>query len=81
MAMRLHISLEDNLVEALDQRVGRRGRSAFISEAVRQALEEERRWGAIEAALATASAEGHEWDRDPSDWVRAQRRGDARRIG
>jgi len=79
--MRLHISLEDDLVEALDQRVGRRGRSAFISEAVRQSLEEERRWAAIEAALAGAPTQGHEWDADPAAWVRAQRRGDARRTG
>ena len=79
--MRLHISLDDDIVAQLDQRVGRRRRSAFIAETLRRALEDERRWEDIEAAVAAVADTGHEWDADPSSWVRAQRRGDARRVG
>jgi len=79
--MRLHISLEDELVEQMDQRVGRRRRSAFIAETLRRALDDERRWGDIEAAFGAVADEGHAWDVDPAAWVRAQRRADERRVG
>ena len=36
--MRVHISLEDVLVRELDERAGSRGRSAYVEEAVREAL-------------------------------------------
>lgn len=81
MAMRMHISLDDELVERLDRRVGRRRRSALIVEMLRRALDDERRWEDIEAALSTLPAHGHDWDSDPASWVRAQRRGDDRRLG
>jgi metal-responsive CopG/Arc/MetJ family transcriptional regulator len=79
--MRLHISLEDELIDALDARVGRRGRSAFIAATIRQALEDQRRWDEIEAALGSLEGSEHEWDPDPAGWVRQQRRGDRRRVG
>jgi Arc/MetJ-type ribon-helix-helix transcriptional regulator len=79
--MRLHISLDDDLVEQLDRHVGRRRRSTFISETLRRALDDERRWEDIEAGLGALSDEGHDWDADPADWVRAQRRGDQTRVG
>ncbi len=79
--MRLHISLEDELIAALDARVGSRGRSAFIAATIRQALEDQRRWDEIEAALGSLQDSDHEWDRDPAGWVRSQRRGDRRRVG
>lgn len=79
--MRLHISLEDGLVEQLDELVGRRRRSAFIAETLRRALEDERRWADIESAVSALADHGHDWDEDPSSWVRAQRRGDERRVG
>lgn len=81
VAMRLHISLEQELVDQLDRRVGRRRRSAFIAQTVRRALEDERRWEEIEATVGALSESGHAWDEDPAGWVRAQRRGDARRVG
>jgi metal-responsive CopG/Arc/MetJ family transcriptional regulator len=80
MAMRLHITLDDRLVAQLDGRVGRRRRSAFISETVRRALEDERRWDDIEAGLG-ALAGSHEWDADPAGWVASQRTGDPTRVG
>jgi hypothetical protein len=79
--MRVHISLADEIIAALDARVGARGRSAFIAATVRQALDDERRWEEIEAALGSVDSSGHEWDGDPASWVRAQRRGDPRRVG
>jgi metal-responsive CopG/Arc/MetJ family transcriptional regulator len=79
--MRLHISLDDDLVEQLDRRVGRRRRSTFISEMVRRALEDERRWEDIEAGLGALADRDHEWDSDPAGWVTAQRSGDPTRVG
>lgn len=79
--MRLHITLEDELVEQLDERVGRGRRSAFIAALIRRALDDERRWDEIEAALGGIDDEGHPWDEDPAAWVRAQRASDARRTG
>jgi hypothetical protein len=79
--MRVHITLADDLVRELDNRVGARRRSAFIAEAVRQALDEERRWELVESALGAISGQGHEWDDDPAGWVRTQRRSDRSRIG
>jgi metal-responsive CopG/Arc/MetJ family transcriptional regulator len=74
----MHIELADELVAELDRVAGRRGRSAFVRTAVQRALENERRWEAIESAAGTVHG-GHEWDADPARWVRDQRRGDARR--
>lgn len=82
--MRLHISLDDTLVAELDQRVGRRRRSAFLAAALRSALEDERRWEDIEAALGALDDgidDGHPWDDDAADWVRRQRGADSRRVG
>ena len=81
MAMRLHITLEDELVEDLDRRVGPRGRSGFIAQALRQALEDQRRWEMIESAIGSIPDRGHDWDADPAAWVRSQRRGAERRVG
>jgi predicted nucleic acid-binding protein len=73
--MRLHISLAEDLVAELDRRVGRRRRSAFIAETVGRALDDERRWDQIEAAIGALGGREHEWDDDPAAWVAAQRRG------
>jgi metal-responsive CopG/Arc/MetJ family transcriptional regulator len=81
VAMRLHISLDDELVKELDERVGRRRRSVFIGATVRRALDDERRWEDIEAGLGALSEREHEWDSDPVGWVTAQRHGDAARVG
>jgi metal-responsive CopG/Arc/MetJ family transcriptional regulator len=79
--MRLHIALDDELVADLDRRVGPRRRSAFIAELIRRGLDDERRWDDIESALGALADADHEWDADPAEWVRSQRRGDARRAG
>ena len=81
VAMRVHITLEDDLVQALDRRVGVRRRSSFIARAVQKALEDQHRWELIESAVGSITDEGHAWDEDPAAWVRDQRRGDVRRVG
>ncbi len=79
--MRVHITLDDALVAELDQRAGVRRRSAFIAEIIRRTLDDERRWDDIESSLGSLPDEGHQWDDDPADWVRRQRRSDSRRAG
>ncbi|MGA9285914.1 MAG: hypothetical protein WBV85_10790 [Solirubrobacteraceae bacterium] len=79
--MRVHISLDDALIEQLDRRIGARRRSAFISETLRRALEDDQRWEDIEAGLGALSETTHEWDRDTAGWVAAQRTGDSARVG
>jgi len=79
--MRVHIYVDDDLLRELDELVGPRGRSSFITEAVRRAVDAERRWRKIESAFGKIGDTGHEWDEDPATWVRAQRRADERRVG
>lgn len=79
--MRLHISIEDSIVEELDQRVGARRRSPFIAAALRRALDDERRWEAIAEAAGAIEDAHHGWDEDPGRWVRDQRRADSTRVG
>lgn len=78
--MRVHITLDAQLVAELDRRAGERRRSAFIAELIRRGLDDERRWDDIESALGGIADTGHDWDADPSAWVRDQRH-DARRSG
>jgi metal-responsive CopG/Arc/MetJ family transcriptional regulator len=79
--MRVHIELDDSLVQEIDQRAGSRNRSDYIRRAIAAALHESRRWDMIQSAAGTITASGHDWDDDPAGWVRSQRRGDARRVG
>jgi metal-responsive CopG/Arc/MetJ family transcriptional regulator len=79
--MRVHVILDDDLVRQLDELTGPRGRSPFIAEAVRQAVDRERRWRALKRSAGAIADHGHEWDEDPAAWVHAQRRADPRRVG
>jgi Arc/MetJ-type ribon-helix-helix transcriptional regulator len=78
--MRLHVSMPDELVAELDETVGQRHRSSYISRAVRFALDEDRRRSALRASLGSIDDFDHEWDDDPAEWVR-QQRSDDRRAG
>lgn len=79
--MRLHIQLSDELVAELDARLaGPRQRSAFVSELIRRALDDQRRWDEIESAIGSVSDGEHAWDADAAAWVRAQR-SETRRAG
>ena len=77
----MHIYLDDDIVEELDRRVGSRRRSAFVAQAVRAALDDERRWELIESSIGAIPDGGHDWDADPAAWVHEQRRSDVRRAG
>ena len=79
--MRVHITLSDALVAELDDRAGSRRRSAYIAEIIRRTLDDERRWDDLEQSLGSLPDEGHDWDDDPAEWVRRQRRSDDRRAG
>ena len=79
--MRVHIELDDALVQEIDQRAGSRNRSAYIRQAVAAALRDSGRWEMIESAAGAIRASDHEWDEDPAAWVRSQRRNDVRRVG
>jgi hypothetical protein len=79
--MRVHITLEERLVRELDRRVGSRRRSSYIADAVERALDGDRRWESIEAALGSIPDGGHDWDDDAARWVRDQRRADDQRVG
>jgi len=78
--MRLNISLADEVVAALDRRVGPRQRSAFVSAAVLCALADEQRWDELAASAGALAGTAHCWDEDPAGWVRAQRT-ERRRAG
>lgn len=79
--MRMHIEVDDALVAKVDELAGPRGRSQFVRSAIERAVEHEIRWSLIEAAAGSIADQGHDWDGDPAEWVRWQRRGDARRGG
>ena len=65
--------LDDELVDQLDERCGPRERSAFIVNAITRALEFERQWDTLEAAIGSVAARGHAWQTDPQKWIRAER--------
>ena len=79
--MRVHISLDEDVVEEVDEIAGERGRSSYIQEAVRERLERDRRWRKIWSAVGSISDEGHPWDPDVAKWVHDSRREDPRRVG
>lgn len=79
--MRMHIELDDELIDRIDDIAGPRGRSGFVRQALEAAVTQEERWRALESAFGAIPATGHEWDDDPAAWVRAQRHSDPRRAG
>lgn len=48
---------------------------------MRGALDDERRWNDIDAAIGRVPDSGHAWDADADGWVRAERAADTRRLG
>ncbi|HEX3613440.1 MAG TPA: type II toxin-antitoxin system VapB family antitoxin [Sporichthyaceae bacterium] len=79
--MRMHIELDDDLVADVDRLAGPRGRSDFVRDALRAAVDRQLRAQALRRAAGAIEAEGHEWDRDPAAWVEQQRQGDRSRVG
>ena len=79
--MRMHLEMDDALVAELDELAGPRGRSEFVREAVRDAVDRRRRACRIRQSAGVVRDGGHEWDADPADWVQRQRAGDPERVG
>ncbi len=79
--MRTHIEMDDALIRRIDAVAGRRMRSQFVREAVEVALDQAERTRRLLASSGSIPDQGHAWDDDPAGWVRAQRRGDVRRVG
>lgn len=81
MHMRMHIELDDAIVTEIDALAGPRRRSAFVREAIKAAVEKQRRKSRLREAAGILRDSEHEWDDDPAAWVRRQRSGDLRRVG
>jgi hypothetical protein len=79
--MRVHISLDEDLVHEIDEQAGIRGRSSYIADAVRKQIDQDRRWKLMRSAIGSISDEGHPWDADVARWVHESRREDPRRVG
>jgi hypothetical protein len=74
---RLHIMVPQGLAEELDRRVGKRGRSSFITKAMERELRRLRLVDAIEDAageLAEVETPGWETPEAVAEWVTALRR-------
>ena len=79
--MRMHVDLDGALVAQVDEIAGPRRRSAFVRDAVRDAVDRRRRQHVLRQAAGVLRDGGHEWDDDPAAWVQRQRSGDPRRVG
>ena len=71
--MRVHLSLADDVVAAVDAQVGARERSSYIEAALRRVLADQGRQQALDEAIGSIADSGHDWDDDPAAWVRMQR--------
>lgn len=74
---RTHVVMSDELLEAIDEVVGKRGRSRFLAEAAAEKLERLALTEAVRASagIARGSAYSHWRDRDTAvAWVRKTRR-------
>lgn len=75
---RTHVILDDEVLKAIDEKVGQRGRSRFLEEAAMEKLERIALEGAIrKGAGILKDADYPHWrDTDSvQEWVRASRRG------
>lgn len=81
--MRTHVILPDEMVESIDELVGKRKRSRFVEEAVNDKLKRERLGRALEEAAGMLKAEDYpEWStpEKASEWVRKSRQADEERT-
>lgn len=79
---RAHVTMPVDLVNEIDNLVGRRGRSRFLEEAAAEKLQIMRRVAAFERAVATPTDTIPEWDTREStaEWVRELREGWEERL-
>lgn len=74
---RTHIVIPEDLVQAIDALVGKRGRSAFIAEAAQREVERRRLLEALKKTTGSWKDKNHpELKRGAAAWVRKQRRED-----
>jgi hypothetical protein len=74
---RTHVIMSDEVLGAIDEIVGKRGRSRFIEEAAAEKLERIALIEAITVTAGIARGNGYEHWRDPettAEWVRETRR-------
>jgi hypothetical protein len=77
---RTHVILSDEVIDAIDEKVGQRGRSRFLEEAAREKLERLELEAALRKGAGILKAKDYpEWRDQGSinEWVRAQRRTEA----
>jgi metal-responsive CopG/Arc/MetJ family transcriptional regulator len=80
-AKRTHIVIPDQLVNQIDQVVGKRGRSGFLVQAAEKELQRLRQIKALETAAGTWSDKDHpELKQGSSAWVKQLRRENERRL-
>ncbi len=75
---RTHVILDDEVLEAIDDKVGQGGRSRFLEEAAREKLERIELEQAIREGAGMLKDEDYPHWRDTEsvqEWVRASRRG------
>lgn len=76
---RTHVILSDEVISAIDERVGERGRSRFLEEAARERLERLDLEAAIREGSGVLKQKDYPHWRDTEavrEWVRASRRGE-----
>ncbi len=81
--MRTHVILDDNIVGEVDVLVGRRKRSRFVEEAIKEKLAREKLLNALKETAGVLSREDHpEWETPEkvAAWVRDTRRHDMERL-
>ena len=81
--MRTHVVIPKELVDSIDELVGRRSRSRFFSEAVEEKLARvklSRAAKKVVGSLADVDIPGWETSEAASGWVRASRRADDERL-
>jgi hypothetical protein len=75
---RIHVILDDEVLKAIDDQVGQRGRSRFLEEAAREKLDRIELEAAIRKGTGILKDEDYpHWSDTASvqEWVRASRRG------
>ncbi len=76
---RTHVIFDDEVLRAIDDRVGQRGRSRFLEEAAREKLERSEAEAAIREGAGMLKEDDYPHWRDTAtvrEWVRASRRGE-----
>jgi metal-responsive CopG/Arc/MetJ family transcriptional regulator len=76
---RTHVILSEEVLDAIDERVGRRGRSRFLEQAAREKLDRDALMKALDDSFGIATGPRYEhWkDRETvKEWVRRVRRGE-----